>query len=420
LVTAVSSVALLAVIALIYSGALPLLGVLSRHVLYAIYLTLFAGCFFAVLTDRRVPQNLRSVLPYLGWLILYFGWGTLFAPDQDAVLPVVRVSLVRNVLILSAVAIALVDIRALVLLAHMIQIVAILNAAVSLWETLDPRLISTIAFMLNPDARAFSELRPAGLWSNPNQAAFAFVFALLISHWSHGALAWAGRAASLLGVYLTVSRGGIYTLIVCGVAYLLFRLQQMRFTPGRVSAFANGLAVTAAAGWLFFGSPALSHVDLSDNWGLSRLLDYSERASGQATRAEITSVAARSALDGPWHGYGAFSFQGISNSPFRDFTGQGAHNIYLTVWGECGILFFITYLLLLGYGAFHLLRIRIASVNRLILGLMWISYMMIGFVWHNQFTSTAGMILIALLYHLPRIVEAASSAGTGRPDLGAR
>ena len=164
----------------------------------------------------------------------------------------------------------------------------------------------------------------------------------------------------------------------------------------------------AAAVAVLAGSSTLRIFDLSNQWQLNRLLDFSETTSRGATdssRLEIAQKAIQRALERPWTGHGIFSFQGASASPTRPgVLSTGVHNVYIAVWGETGIPGLITFLLLLAIGLRRLFNPQIARSERLILLLMWISYLVIGFAWHNQFSGFSGMLFIALLYHLPSVV----------------
>jgi O-antigen ligase len=304
----------------------------------------------------------------------------------------------------------LVDTRNITKLAQLMQVVAIANCIISIQETIDPSLISRIAYTLNSNATAFSDLRPAGLWSNPNEAAFAFLFALLISYWARGPLAWMGRFAAIIGIYLTVSRSGMYMMVLCGVSFLLFKLKSTSFTLGRMIILINIFALIVGLCLVLSYRADPLNIDVSGNWNTRRVLDFWENDSREATRIDVAFVAAHYALNGPWHGYGIFAFQDVIRAPFVSVIDVGAHNIYLTVFGETGVLGIFIYLFTLVVGVLYLFKARIHAEKRLIIALMWICYFLIGLVWHNQFTSHAGMIYVGLLYHLPWIMDSRVNA----------
>src|SRR5262249_17778670 len=83
---------------------------------------------------------------------------------------------------------------------------------------------------------------------------------------------------------------------------------------------------------------------------------------------------------------------------------QGAHNLYLVVLGETGIVSLIVYLAILGLGLRRSLATGVTQVERHALALMWFSFLLIGFVWHNPFENPFGLFYIALLYYLPDLL----------------
>jgi len=146
-------------------------------------------------------------------------------------------------------------------------------------------------------------------------------------------------------------------------------------------------------------------MEISENWNLQRLLDFHER-NDKITRTNLALLATRYALDGPWYGYGILSFQGFNHPSFDFvFANQGSHDIYLAVFGETGIFGFLVYLIILCIGLGRIYKGNIYTDERLIMSLMWISYLLIGLVWHNQFTSITGMVYAGLLYHIPQMTK---------------
>ncbi len=321
-------------------------------------------------------------------------------------LPDVVRLLVRHALLLSALIIGLTDLRSLTRFVYLVQVIVIINCGISLWETVDTRIVSDIAYTLNDNATAFNELRPAGLWSNPNQAAFAFLFALLLSYWSRGPIAWLGRTAAIVGLFLTASRSGVYLLLLSGALLLLFRFHTLHLTPGRMFVLTSSLALIICLGWAVSLISDFRSLDLADNWHLTRILDFSESDSGQATRIDIANMAAAYALGGPWYGYGIFTFQGANSSVISSALSIGVHNIYLAVFGEVGILGLASYLLVLAYsGVVRVITNNASKHDKFVLFLMWLVYFLIGLVWHNQLSSFSGVIYIGLLIYLPSVMS---------------
>lgn len=396
-------------IAVVYSGGFLFLISVSSYLLYGFYLALLVLALLCVLADDQRVRNLRAVAPYLCWLTFYGLWGTLISPVNGVIFPETVRMLVRSVLILGALVIAVPDRAAFRVLARWLHVVVILNFALAVWEAFDSTIITNIAYTLDPHATAFSEFRPAGLWSNPDEAAFAFLFALVISVNQRGVLIWMSRIAAVGGIYLGASRAGAYILVLFGIVLLISKLRKVRVTALHLSAGAIGLA-----GLLLLMPLVLPLIqfDPTQNWSFNRILDVTESSTGSGlARSQLTAAVFNEVLDAPIQGYGLFAFQGVGRR-----TGQlsdsilgeanaGAHNIYLSVWGETGLLGLVSYLLLLGGMLGSMIRTRLAWRERIIASLMWVAYLMIGFVWHDLFTSVLGIVLTGIVYYYPLIMQ---------------
>ncbi len=418
---------LLVFLAFIYSGAFFLLVSVSPYLLYGFYLVLAGVTLICLSAFKLSRRNLKSVAPYFLWIFFYSLWGTLASPFVGVVLPEVIRMLFRTILIMGAVAIVLSKISDVRKLARFVQVAAILNFAVSLWETADPDFIRQIADILKYDFARFANYRPAGLWIDPNEAAFAFVFALLLSRWcNNGLLAWAGRLAALGGIYLTVSRSGTYLLALCLLVLVAYKLKSIRLNLRNLVIIINGLALVVLLGATLYLTGFIKvEFDAFDQWNVARLLDFSESSSrdnAQYTRGDVLGESIGLALDGEWYGYGIFAFQGNSNLGSDSITalanrlGVGAHNIYVAVLGELGFVGLLGYVAVLGLGFVRMLRTKMAATDRVTLGLIWICYLFIGIALHLQFTSVSFMIYTALLYHLPGVVAAPASLA-GKNDV---
>jgi O-antigen ligase len=408
LVVRLSRGTLFVLLFVIYIGALPFFISFSPALLYGTYVV-YGLCAVGFLSfEWKASRNLLSTVLYLAWLLIFYCcWGALVAGEDVSLSQVARLFL-KNVLVISLFELAVIDRQGIARAADCFQLGALFNLAIAFRELWDPKLVLKLALTLDPDASSFNELRPAGLWSNPNEAAFSFIFAFLISYWARGPLAWIGRLSCLLGIFLSASRTGMYVLTLCGAIYLVLNLRSTLFNYRRLTALFLGAGALAAAVAVFAGSSTLRILDLSNQWQLNRLLDFSEttsRGAKDSSRLEIAQKAIQRALERPWTGHGIFSFQGASASPTKPgVLSTGVHNVYIAVWGETGIPGLITFLLLLAIGVRRLFNRQIARSERLILLLMWISYLVIGFAWHNQFSGFSGMLFIALLYHLPSVV----------------
>ncbi len=394
---------LLLLLAIIYAGSLDFFLLLSPVLLYGTYLVIMGCLFICFFYEWSVTRNLWSVAPYLIWLFGYFLWGMIVLSSVPIAASEGTKSFIKNVLLIGALAVAL-DHRTLRPFARLIVLAMLANFALCLWEAATPGLNERIARIRDPDATAYDVLRPAGLWCNPDEAAFAFLFGLLMARWVGRPLAVIARLAAVVGIFLTVSRTGAYLLAVCGLGYAGHWLRTQRLDSTKLA--------IACAGCLFAGTGAVAlalHFEYhpGDHWQLARFLDFSETSASASggSRIDIARTAAQKALDGPWYGWGLFTFQLHAQPDIPAVLKPPAHNIYLTVWGETGAPLAITYLLVLGLGAARVLRTPMLASDRLAVGLMWFCYLVIGLTWHIQFTAFLGIIMVGLIWRLPDVLR---------------
>ncbi len=414
LVVRISRSVLFIGIFVIYTGALPFFITFSLDLLYGTYVVI-GVCAVGILSFERVAsRSLLSIVPYLVWLLVFYClWGTLVTVGKLPEDEVIK-TFVKNLIVLSAFALAVIDRRDLARAAKWLQIGALFNLAICLWEVWDPQVILTLAVGRDPGMNAFNVLRPAGLWRNPDEAAFAFIFAFLISYWARRPLAWIGRLACLVGIYLTASRTGVYVLALCGAVHFVLKLRSEGFFFRWLKWFSLSLAATAAAALVLTESSTLQTLNVSNQWQVRRIFDFAEstgRGTNEPTRLEIAQEAMERIFERPWTGHGIFSFQRLDTLAIDPAAVSiGAHNLFLTVWGETGIPGIITYSLVLALGICRIFHPRIAKKEASVLLLMWISYLVIGLTWHNQFTAFSGMLFAALLFHLPSVLQRYSEA----------
>ena len=395
--------ALLLLFGVIYAGCMQFFITISPGLLYGTYVVILSCLAVCLLFDWSVSRHARSVAPYLLWMFCYFLWGmSAFSSDSTIFAEGVKV-FIKNALLICALAIML-DRRTLRPFAQLVQLAVLGNFALCVWETADPQLVATIAYTREAGATAFNVLRPAGLWSNPDEAAFAFVFSLLMARWAGGPLGWLGRVAAVVGIYLSASRTGAYLLAVCALCHVGYWLRQHRIDSARVAGIFAALLLAGTAAVI-----AAHHFefDPSEHWQLARFLDLTEttRDRGDISRTEIAKVAIQTALDGPWYGGGLFTFQFHAQPGIPTLIDPPAHNIFIAVWGEAGPFLAVSYLLILGLGMRRVFQTPMLSADRLAVLLMWVCYLLIGLTWHNQFTSFSGLIYIGLLWHLPAVLK---------------
>jgi O-antigen ligase len=408
----------LALLALVYGGGLQFVGAVSPFLLYGVYLVL-AGCVgLCVMARPRALERLQCVRAYLLWILFYVLWGTAVSRDATLVLPEGLRLLFRNCFIAAGFVLTAGEPRHLAMLARFVGVAAVINCGVSIWEANNPAVMESLARFLNSDPGTVIAERPLGLWTNANEAAFAFLFALLLSRWDRGLFAWVARLAALVGVHLTASRTGHYLVVLCGVLYGLYRLRALTRDARRAAVLLNA-AWVVGLGLVLLLLVLPLEFDPSDNSITRRVLDYSEsstRTTGGDSRAEIAAQGLDAALNGPWHGYGLFTLQGgLPNSPVEAVTATGVHNIYLAMFGEVGLLGLCVYLGVLGLGLLRVFAYRSRPEDRFFMALLWGSYLIIGLTWHNQLDSLSGMVYAALLYHLPGLLRRPPPAPGNRP-----
>jgi O-antigen ligase len=413
LVVRLSRLVLFAEIFVIYIGAQPFLIMFSPDLLYGTYVVIGACAVGILCFERVASRSVLSTVPYLVWLLVFYCiWGTMMKLDggpwayrdhpgkfdDDEVIKM----FVKNVVVLSAFALAVINRRDLARAANWFQIGALLNLAICFWEVWDPNVISSLALDRDPEVNAFNVLRPAGLWRNPDEAAFAFIFAFLISYWARRPLAWIGRLACLVGIYLTASRTGVYILALCAAIHFAFRLRSKGFLFRWLKGFSLCLAATAVAALVLTESSTLRTIQISKEWEITRIFDLTEKSAYEPTRFEIAKEGMERIWERPWTGHGIYSFDtSLENSAVA----IGVHNVFILVWGETGIPGIVSFLMVLALGTSRSFHPQIASSEQSILLRMWISYLVIGLTWHNQFTEFSGMLYAALLYHLPSVTQ---------------
>jgi hypothetical protein len=340
------------------------------------------------------------LLPYGFWIGAYYLWGVTVSPIQSSVLPMALSQIVLNLLILAAVGVAVSDRDNVGRFALYLQYAVWANCAVALVQYFDWPVLASMAHFLNPSTTSYNIHRPAGLWIDPNLAGIGYLFAFLMSFLARGPriVLWLSRLAAILGMYLTGSRGGMYPLVfsaaVLGVMWLYNRRQSLR---SHVLTIGGSCTLLLLVGVVFVGS--IYRSDVPGGYALNRFLDASLRGTNDPSRVEVGSFWLSRALHGPWYGSGVFSYQG------NGLTQEGAHDVFLTVWGETGLASLAIYLTVLGLGIAWAIRARIPARERGLLMLMWLDYLLEGFTWHNQFSAVVGIIVIGLLYRLPAALQ---------------
>jgi O-Antigen ligase len=401
----------LVALALIYSGAERYFPSVWRPLHYGFDLVLVAA--IALLLIAAPSRGVLRVVPYGLWICLYYAWGVAVAPNRSTVWSTAASDLILNGLILSAVALAVRSRSDVSSLASYVQVAVTTNLVFALMQAIDWHILVAMANVLN--SSTYNIYRPAGMWIDPNVAGISYLFGFLLSLLvqDRRALAWLGRAGATVGILLTGSREAMYPLLVCWAIVTLMAVYRhptmlRRVAKSRVPAgvLATIVAVALGAALIAWFSPIRDAV----GYNLHRFLDASARGPAEPSRLQLATYWLDRAIHGPWYGTGVFSFQGNGRTVF------GAHNIYLTTWGEVGVPLLAVYLAVLAVGFIWMTRARIPIADRVTLAMMWAAYLVLGFTGHNQFSVVESIVVVGLLYTVPAALNTATTATHLRID----
>ena len=401
-------------LAVIFSGGERYFANLSKLLHYGFDVALLAA--LGVLLIARPSRIALRVIPYALWICLYYAWGVAVSTDRSVIRSAAASDVILNLLILSTVALAVTTRSDVGRLAGYVQFAVIANFAFALAQAINFHVLVEMAYILDPRTFSYNIYRPAGLWIDPNVAGIGYLFGFLISLLlsDRRLLAWSGRSAALIGILFTGSREAMYPLLVCcGVVAVVYayrrgwrlkRLTALKI-PAVVPAAAAAILIAAAlAVWL---SPMREPV----MYNLHRFLDASARGPAEPSRFQLATYWINRAVHGPWYGSGVFSFQGNGRTVY------GAHNIYLTVWGEVGGPLLAIYMTVLALGVVWLLRAKLPLLDLTTLALMWATYLVLGFTWHNQFSAVESIVVAGLLYVVPQAISDPVAASSLLHDL---
>lgn len=222
-------------------------------------------------------------------------------------------------------------------------------------------------YILPPDTAAF---RFSGTFGNPNTAGTLACVCVALSlarlrTGIGGKFSWICLSVSSVATLATFSRTSILTLATLfAVQFLLPSLTRFRVRLARWLAAASLLIVgllTLGALTALLKAPE----QLERLLGVFRILEGGDLSSvGLAERLVVWNLSLDMIRDAPVLGNGLGSLHEIANAPFNDVNIRlGAHNQYLTVWGEGGILSIGLFAVALGVMAWEALCSR-ASLTR--------------------------------------------------------
>jgi O-antigen ligase len=356
----------------------------------------------------REPLLVATIVLFVAWACMSFVWAE--APE------LAQNSVQRFVLNFTLFPIALVAIRAprhVILLVITFVAGALIAAA---WGINAGRL---------GDPEMGGRLKGAGI--NPNQLGsylvVAMVFATALAsnrRWSSLARAIALSAAALaaVGVFLTLSRGA---LVGMAVALLLapFVVGAGRRAGTVVLVL---VAVIGVGAWYGAVAPASA-------------VDRVTKADGGTGREDLWRVGWRMVEDKPVHGVGAGNFPeaaihyllrpgATDNDDFIVDDKKVAHNIYLTVLSELGVVGLLLFVVLVGLclrsalraaRAFERLGDQTMEMVSRALFISLVSLLVVGFFSSALYVKQL-WFLLAMAPALLALADRASAARAGRPD----
>lgn len=202
--------------------------------------------------------------------------------------------------------------------------------------------------------------RPFGTFAHPNvlALALALMVVLLVAYWLSATAKRPRWMAYALGAYgfvllLTQTRGA---WLVCAIALLPLALLSYRRAVLWIA--------TAALAFLLFGPSLRSvvyetwNVDLARTPVISRLVDAGSDEGSLVWRFDLWKQMSRSIAERPLHGHGLATFPVLQErQELRFFQGVGAHNDYLRLLAEIGIVGLGMYLWLFAWILVSLIKV---------------------------------------------------------------
>jgi O-antigen ligase len=212
---------------------------------------------------------------------------------------------------------------------------------------------------------------------------------------------WVCRAylpIGLLAIGLTGSRGGMITTVV---ALMIVPLTMLRLSPGRR---------TMAIGLLFLGG-MLAAVYVPERI-VERLATVSTEVEGGSLsgRAKIWRAGLLAFVEKPVTGYGPGGFRGAVR-PYLGSETQVAHNSYISVLVEEGLVGFVLYATMVGLVWLAVLRLPILERRFALVLLATLAVAMLPLTWedHKQV-----WFILAVLLGMSQAPRVGWPEGTGR------
>jgi hypothetical protein len=388
-------------LALIFTGFLVWLGDRTQLVIYAYLGVYVLGLFICAYKDRTFWNRVKYVHIFALWLTIFHVWGFLVLDDQMKFAYESVRSYLRGVWTLYATATMLAGKKELRIYSNLLQWGVILNAIVSLLGYRFPLYYAVLVFNVKSLQNSENAGRFAGIFGNPNDAAFVFVTCIFFSVWANKRLAFAGRVAAVIALYLTYSRTSLYLMILALVVMTIRRmvLQWKAKDYRRVAlTILKTAIVVATIAALFIVNWEL----ISRDKKFQRFQNVTDKQAGYRGRLSVLSDSIELAMRQNWYGKGLFTFE-HDVAELKPGHYIGAHNIYVLVFGEVGWPWLIVYVALLVY------MTRMAWLRpkegedkfRFVLYCLFIWF--VGGSWHNLFGAMHGVMMYAYMFYLPTL-----------------
>lgn len=367
-------------------------------------------CMFllSLVFEPGVWRRQRSVLPCVVIVLFYFSYGLAISSHFDYHLRPAVYSILSLTFLAVALPAAISNEADLRRFARAVQIAAVLCLAACVAEGTVPRVAEFLAKSgrLGIGELEYHSFRTSGFLRNPNESANFFVLTFLLSYWCSGNLKILGRISAILGTYLSASRSGAVLLALCLMIYVTGRLgypeTKSEGRQGQVVLVSLTIGIIVFAAIKLLSPGILSRTDM----GTSRAERILNSLEGMGERYAITAYWLPLALEAPIYGQGLRSFQagppqGLSSRVIRN---QGTHNTWIMLLGELGPLGPLVYLGVIMIALGRILRLNGLPLDRLILLLMWFSYLVYTFKAHTLFDFRYYTVALSLLLFLPLLL----------------
>ena len=331
-----------------------------------------ALCSMFLILSVRIPFRRALGLP--GYLVaaaltsyVVIGGAVMFLRDTTWHLDNYRLPLYAGLAVLMIVASALgasVVMRRIGIELLLARILAI-KAVMCILILATPLLVEHLYHSMPPHHQELSRFRFSGTFLGPNAAGIAacqaVVLALSLLNSRYRRFAWWVAILSSVAVIMTFSRAAILVLALVVVFFLWSSTSDVHY--GRRRSATVWLVPMVIAGMLGLAAISLEHLPLVEkqltrikwivNWNFSETDNY---------RFQIWPLAMSLIAELPLFGHGLSQFHSIEYAPVGCNHGRlgesivcSAHNFYLILWGEAGIIPLVLFLLFIG----ALLRIRL-------------------------------------------------------------